>query len=418
MRPSRPPGRLAALIALSVAVGLAPGASARTGASGEAGSGPGTWRPSAGAARVLAAESGVKWSDVGRNHWARAAVDHVAGANNWMRDFPENKDGTYPFKPHKVEPRRLFARAVVRALAPDEPTDPDLRFDDLPKSDRFWPYANVAVKLGWMTRSAGKFLPDGDVTTRTVHRALVLALEFRGIAADLDRLQTTDGKRFDTPRDFGTTLLGMRLGLRYNHSDEALDVGPTTPLPRAEVAWSLYRAATIDPDYATSATALYEDIELPRLSDAKRRIVKFGVRYVGYPYVWGGEWEDRTPDGYCCGAQPVGGFDCSGWTWWIVKKAAGSWDNTPPRDYRGWTLAERSSLDMSRTGDRIGWKGIKPGDLLFYDGSGDGKVDHVDVYIGNGWALDSSSGVGGVTIVNVAQGWYRDHFHHARRIIG
>src|SRR3989304_1862488 len=106
MRPSRPPGRLAALIALSVAVGLAPGASARTGASGEAGSGPGPRRP-----------------------------------------------------------------AAAGALSPAEPPEPDLLFDALPKSDRFWPYANVAVKLGWMTRSPGKFLPDGDVTTRTVHRA-------------------------------------------------------------------------------------------------------------------------------------------------------------------------------------------------------------------------------------------------------
>jgi len=410
--------RLLALTALCMAVGLAATASAYGSDFGEAGSGPGAWRPSTRTLRVLAAEATVKWSDVGRNHWARDAIDHVAGANNWMRDFPQNKDGTYPFRPDKIEPRKLFARAVVRAFAPDEPTDPDLRFDDLRKSDRFWPFANVAVKLGWMRRSSGKFLPDDDATTGTVHRALVLALGFRGIAADLDRLHTADGKRFDIPKDFGTTLLGMRLGLRYNHSNEALDVGPTAPLPRAEVAWSLYRAATIDPGYATWATEPYRDIEFPRLSDAKRRIVKFGVRYVGYPYVWGGEWDERTQSGYCCGAQPVGGFDCSGWTWWIMKKASGSWDNTPPRDYRGWTLAERSSLEMSRTGERIGWRGIEPGDLLFYDGSGDGKVDHVDVYIGNGWALDSSSGVGGVTLMYVAEGWYRDHFHHARRIVG
>ena len=28
---------------------------------------------------------------------------------------------------------------------------------------------------------------------------------------------------------------------------------------------------------------------------------------------------------------------------------------------------------------------------MFYDGNGDGTVDHVDVYIGNGYALDSSA---------------------------
>ena len=28
---------------------------------------------------------------------------------------------------------------------------------------------------------------------------------------------------------------------------------------------------------------------------------------------------------------------------------------------------------------------------MFYDGDGNGVVDHVDVYIGNGWSLISSS---------------------------
>ena len=46
------------------------------------------------------------------------------------------------------------------------------------------------------------------------------------------------------PPNFGALVLGMRLGLRYNSSDESQDVGPTTPLSRAQVAYSLYRAAT------------------------------------------------------------------------------------------------------------------------------------------------------------------------------
>ena len=54
---------------------------------------------------------------------------------------------------------------------------------------------------------------------------------------------------------------------------------------------------------------------------------------------------------------------------------------------------------------------------MFYDGDGDGTVDHVDTYIGNGFALDSSSTPGGVTIMWVGDGWYRDHFVHGRRVL-
>jgi cell wall-associated NlpC family hydrolase len=60
---------------------------------------------------------------------------------------------------------------------------------------------------------------------------------------------------------------------------------------------------------------------------------------------------------------------------------------------------------------------LLPGDLMFYDGDDNGSVDHVDVFVGNGWAIDSSSSVGGVTFMWVGDGWYRDHFTWGRRII-
>lgn len=385
---------------------------------GEEGSGPAAWQPRAARTRTLVAGR-VDWADVNRNHWARTAIDHVGEANDWMRDFKELDDGTVPFKPDKLETRKLLARAAVKAFAPNEDTDPDITFTDLGRRDRFWRFANVAVKLEWMRRVDGAFLPEQPVAMKSVHRVLVYALGLRGTAVRLDRLKSKDGTRFHTPSAFGTTLLGMRLGLRYNHDDESLDVGPETELSRAEVAWSLYRATTVDAGYVTWVGDQYTDVVLPNLSQKKRAIVDFGLKYVGYPYVWGGEWYKRTPSGYCCGGQPVGGFDCSGWVWWIVKKATSSYDPVPPRDYRGWDLAQRTSADMARVGDRLRYREIISGDLMFYDGSGDGTIDHVNVYVGNGWTLDSSSGAGGVTLLNIeAVSWYRDHFHHARRVIG
>jgi hypothetical protein len=362
-----------------------------------------------------AAVDGVRWSDVGRTHWAREAIDFVGATHHWMRDYRQADDGAYPFEPDAGESRKLFARALYRAFGAGLEPDPSLTFDDLSEEDRYYRFANVAVAQGWMQADGTNFVPNRDVTTRDVHRALVLALGLREAAAGAEALHTRDGTAIPTPPGFGTLLIGMRLGLRYNHADDALDVGPDSPLTRSEVAWSLYRATTA-PSWLIDSMGVYETMELPNLSAPMRRVVSWGSRYVGYPYLWGGEWGDATPSGYCCGAQPQGGFDCSGLVWWLMKRAAGGWDNTPPRDYNGWQLPERSSADMASVG-RIGWRHVEPGDLLFYDGSGDGTVDHMNVSIGNGWAIDSSSGSGGVSFTRVTNNWYEQNFVHARRIL-
>jgi cell wall-associated NlpC family hydrolase len=380
---------------------------------GEPGSGPPTF-PFVTPRSFAAAGASVRWSDVARDEWARTAIDFVGATNDWMRDYRAAPDGTYAFKPTRLESRRLFARSVVSAFAPDAQPDPSLTFTDVAATDRFYRWANVAVSNGWMAAPDGAFRPTDPVTVRDVHRALVLALGLGDLADGVDHLHLRDGTPVPTPPGLGTLLIGMRIGLRYNHSDESLDVGPDDPLPRDEVAWSLYRAAT-EPTWLASSLAAYADITLPNLSPRVLDVVAFGLDYVGYPYVWGGEWPDASPSGYCCGTQPRGGFDCSGLTWWLLKKQATGWDPTPPRPYAGWDLPQRTSAQMATVGD-VTWTDIRPGDTLFYDGDGDGVVDHVDTYIGNGWALDSGSSNAGVTITRVANSWYEDHFVHARHV--
>ena len=71
--------------------------------------------------------------------------------------LPGQPDGTYPFRPAMIETRKYFARAVVKAFAPDETVDPSITFTDLDTTQVFYRWANVAVKMGWMTRTA-----DGD----------------------------------------------------------------------------------------------------------------------------------------------------------------------------------------------------------------------------------------------------------------
>ena len=359
--------------------------------------------------------SSIVWSDLDRStKWAKEAINYVGAANEWMRDFAPNPDGTYPFQPNTIETRKYFARAVVMALAPTETVDPSITFADLDPSDAFYPAANIAVKLHWMKKTAaGTFAPDKPVTTTMVHRVLTMALGLGPAIKSLNHLHTADGATFALPANFGALILGMRLGLRYNSSNEANDVAPTTPLSRAQVAYSLYRAVTQPSWNVPSLIEQYQDIELPTLTPDQQQIVQWGVEYVGYPYVWGGEWGFTTPS-Y---GQTVPGFDCSGLTWWLLRASDDAyWRVSPPRPYVGWDLPQRTSADMATIG-KLPYDELRPGDLMFYDGDGDGRVDHVDTFIGNGWALDSSSTPGGVTIMWVGDGWYRDHFVHGRRVL-
>lgn len=415
--PARPLRRFVAVLACSAclltpqAASSAPDGGRASG--GERGSGPEPW-----AVHGVFSVNGIEWSDVPADHWARKAINYVGATNDWMRDRKPAADGMYAFEPDELESRKRLARTLFRAFDPGVEPDPGLAFPDLPAEDRFYRFAAIAVTAGWMqVDEAGAFRPEDAVTTREVHRALVTALGMQDLAAGAKALHFRDGTPVETPRDFGMLLIGMRLGLRFNHGDESLDVAPDTPLPRAEVAWSLYRAATA-PSWVRDSLAPYATMQLPNLSKKLRQVVEFAVRYVGQPYVWGGDWHEPTSSAYCCGYQPVGGFDCSGLAWWVMRLGDDTWDNTPPREYAGWALPQRTSAHMASVGKEIPWEELRAGDLMFYDGDDDGTVDHVDTYIGNGWAIDSGSSNAGVTFTYVAGTWYEDHFVHGRHILG
>jgi cell wall-associated NlpC family hydrolase len=293
-------------------------------------------------------------------------------------------------------------------------------FPDLDPSLVWYRYAAVAVRHGWMSTANGAFDPDGPVTMAAVHRALALALGLGPAAKALNNVHTRDGVTFATPANFGTTVLGMRLGLRYNapSGSESRDVSPLDPMPRAQVAYSLWRATTQPSWSVPDLLAQYADVELPHLGSRATGIVRWGIRYAGFPYVWGGEWGRNAPEPSALGGQPRSGFDCSGLTWWLLRADDGAWRVHPPRPYAGWSLPQRTSYDMAgQAPKRLKFADLKPGDIMFYDGDGNGIVDHVDTYIGNGYSLDSSSTPGGVTIMWVGDGWYRDHFVWGRRVL-
>jgi cell wall-associated NlpC family hydrolase len=356
------------------------------------------------------------FADVPKKYWAAPAIKAVASERDWMRDYGEGE-----FRPEEPLLRRHLARALVRAFAPSEQADPSVQFSDLPRSDPHSPFASVAVQRGWMTAEGGAFRPDEAATKIELDRGLVRALELDAEIAGLNKIHTADGTKLDHPSAFPELQLALSLGLHYNHptSSEERELLPSSPVLRADGAYSLWRAS------ATGSRAgsleRFRDVELPVMSDAKRRVVEFALSYVGYPYIYAAEWHAPTPKGYCCGSQPQGGFDCSGFVWWTLRKPGDGYDNTKFRPYAGWALQDRASRYMAKHAKkRLKFKKVRTTDLMFFDSGGTRKwsaVDHAGMALGKGWMIDSSSGRDGVGLTWTKSGWYRENFVWGRRVV-
>jgi len=207
------------------------------------------------------------------------------------------------------------------------------------------------------------------------------------------------------PARFGTETVARLIGLRLNHpaAQDNLELQPAEPATRAEAAFSVAKALELD-DLTRqwvkdSATAL----DTGELTDWQRRILTTAVRFIGYPYVWGGK-DERIERG----------FDCSGFVWRVYKLQA-----YPGGEALADALQGRTSYQMSgevKPTERIGFDDLQPGDVLFFGARGERskpkEVDHMGLYLGNGWMIHSSRY--GVALAPL-DGWYREGFAWARR---
>jgi cell wall-associated NlpC family hydrolase len=257
---------------------------------------------------------------------------------------------------------------------------------------------------------------------RDFDRGLVLAMGLGSQASGLTKIHEADGDLYNVSSYFPYLQLAHWLGLHYNHSTESADIQKTSYLRRDEMAYSLSKAAQMS-SWKISDASRFSDVTLPALDKAdpvqlaKRKLTAYALKQVGYPYIWGGEWNASSPSGYCCGNQPQAGFDCSGFVWWTVKKYEGGYNSAQFRSYAGWSLPQRSSAQMAgATSTRISYANLKVGNLMFF-GSGSG-VNHVALYIGNNWMMSSSGSVDGPVLEWVGSGWWRDHFKFGRALKG
>ncbi|HZS24192.1 MAG TPA: C40 family peptidase [Gaiellaceae bacterium] len=113
------------------------------------------------------------------------------------------------------------------------------------------------------------------------------------------------------------------------------------------------------------------------------RVVDYAKRFRGVRYVYGG-------------SSPRTGFDCSGFVRFVYA-------------HFGVSLPH-SSYAQFDDGRRVGRAGLRPGDLVFFDG-----VGHVGIYVGNGRFIHAPHTGTRVRIESLA-GWYSSRFDGARRL--
>lgn len=107
------------------------------------------------------------------------------------------------------------------------------------------------------------------------------------------------------------------------------------------------------------------------VSELQKEIVEYALKFVGNPYVWGGESLTR-------------GADCSGFVQTIYA------------DF-GYSIPRVSKDQATGAGRKVSVSDIQPGDLIFYTNSY-GTVNHVAMYIGNGKIVHASNKREGIKI--------------------
>jgi cell wall-associated NlpC family hydrolase len=144
-------------------------------------------------------------------------------------------------------------------------------------------------------------------------------------------------------------------------------------------------------DRADSASAMALSYGFPLgagFGGQSNGVVSIALQYLGTPYLW-------------AGASPVSGFDCSGLVQYVYAQLGIS---LPHNTVAQWHSPNAVSVPQDA---------LQPGDLVFFD-----RLDHVGIYIGNGYFVDAPHTGAYVRIDSLSDGWYAAKYDGAKRIVG
>jgi cell wall-associated NlpC family hydrolase len=104
------------------------------------------------------------------------------------------------------------------------------------------------------------------------------------------------------------------------------------------------------------------------------------------------------------GSHPDEGFDCSGFTGFVFREAAGV------------SLPRTAREQFAAAGTPVAGNRLQAGDLLFFVQSGR-QVDHVGIYLGDGRFVHAPSSGGRVRIDALDSPWWTRSYRGARRVL-
>ncbi|MEK3987611.1 C40 family peptidase [Paenibacillus sp. FSL K6-3166] len=105
---------------------------------------------------------------------------------------------------------------------------------------------------------------------------------------------------------------------------------------------------------------------------------------------------------YKYGGSTTAGFDCSGFILHIME------------NYK--LDLPRTSQTQAKSGSYVEKENLRTGDLVFFNTNGRG-ISHAGIYMGENKFAHSSTSKG-VTISSLSEGYYKDRYVTARRVLG
>jgi len=162
--------------------------------------------------------------------------------------------------------------------------------------------------------------------------------------------------------------------LRFEQSKRSLLIFASCSILTA--CASLPRFSSL-PDFDKEVSAGLEDISIA------------AIGLVGVPYRYGGN-------------TPAGGFDCSGLIAYVFNKSSG-------------IQLPRTIQQMSNAGRGIGQQAPAPGDLVFFNTTGE-RYSHAGIYVGKGRFVHAPSAGGTVRLDRIDAPYWASRYTEARRV--